>query len=127
MKRWLLAAAFVLCLGVPAFATSYQTLATDFAQGGNPTKTKAIIGSGQLYTGPCRIISVNYYAATAGSTVGIYDTVDTRYPITDLEFELGTSANTCNAPAYHPNGPFLNGIRVLSTLATAVTTVVFDY
>ena len=128
MKRvlWLfliLMLAFTTC----AYATSYDTLKTNFAQGGNPTVPKAIIGSGQLYTGPCRILSVNFYSSTAGDMVGIYDTVDPTCPIATLEFEMGISANTSNAPMYSPNAPFLNGIRILSSSATAVTTVVFDY
>jgi hypothetical protein len=102
-------------------------LATDFAQGGNPTKTRCIIGSGQIYTGPCRIISVNFYSLTAGDKIGVYDTVNAGYPITDLEFEMGISANTSSAPPYYPQAPFVNGIRVLSTNANSVTTVVFDY
>jgi hypothetical protein len=118
---------FMLAFTTCAYATGYDTLKTNFAQGGNPTAVKAIIGSGQLYTGPCRILSVSFYSSTAGDTIGVYDTVDPGFPITDLEFEMGIAGNTSNPPAYHPNAPFLNGIRILSTSATAVTTVTFDY
>ena len=129
MKRvmWFFLVVAMLAFTTCAYATSYDLLKTNFAQGGNPTNIKAIIGSGQLYTGPCRILSVNFYSSTAGDIVGIYDTVDTSYPIVTLEFEMGISANTSNAPMYSPNAPFLNGIRILSSSATAVTTVVFDY
>jgi hypothetical protein len=115
--------AFVPCV----YATSYDLLKTNFAQGGNPTNTKAIIGSGQLYTGPCRILSVNFFSSTAGDYAAIYNTVDPSYPIADLEFEMGIAANNTNAQPYCPQAPFDKGIRVLSSSATSVTTVVFDY
>jgi len=115
--------AFTTC----AYATSYDLLKTNFAQGGNPTNKKCIIGSGHLYTGPCRILSINFFSAAAGDIVGIYDSDDPIYKITDLEFEMGISANFTNAPPIYPQAPFVKGIRILSTSATSITTVVFDY
>jgi hypothetical protein len=129
MKRvmWFFLVVAMLAFTTCAYATSYDLLKTNFAQGGNPTNTKAIIGSGQLYTGPCRILSVNFFSSTAGDYAAIYNTVDPTLPIADLEFEMGIAANNTNAVPYHPDAPFDKGIRVQSTNATAVTTVVFDY
>ena len=124
-RRFILAIVFVLMMVSLSFAATAATLETNFSQGGNKTQTRAIIGSGQLYTGPCRIISINYFASTAGSYAGIYNTINTGYPIADIEFEMGTSANNSSVSAL--GGYFNNGIRVLSTNATAVTTAVFDY
>ena len=115
--------AFVPCV----YATSFSTLQTDFANGGNPTVPKAIIGSGQLYTGPCRILSINYFSTTSGDLVAIYDTIDPALPIATLEFEMGISANNSSAQLNCLQAPFEHGIRVQSTNAASVTTVVFDY
>lgn len=125
-KRLGLAFMFVFFFAACAQASSLSMMTTDFAQGGSSQQMKSIIGSGQVYVGPCKIISVLFKSATAGDLVGVYNTIQTRYPITDLEFELIITANNSNVP-YYPNGPFTNGIRVLTTSATSVTTFVFDY
>jgi len=127
MKKVWLFLAFILFFTAYAHATSIDSLKTNYAQGGNPTKIYSIIGSGQLFIGPCRLLSASMFSSTAGDIVGIYNTVDPRYPITDLEFELGISANNTNSAPINPNAPFENGIRVLATNANSITTVVFDY
>jgi hypothetical protein len=129
MKRGLLFLSLVMVMVlvfIPCvYATNFDTLKTNFAQGGNPSITKTIVGSGQIYVGPCRIISINYFSSTAGDKAAIYNTADPYYPY-DLEFEMGISANNTSDKIY-PNAPFENGISIYSSSLTSVTTVVFDY
>lgn len=88
---------------------------------------KSQIGSGQIYTGACRLLSVDFTSATAGDTIGIYDTTDSSYPIDTIEFELTIAANTSTLPYDAKGAPFVNGIRILSTNANSFIGIVFDY
>ncbi len=103
---------------------------------GAPNGIKMQTGSGVVYTGACRVLSVSLYGATAGDTIGIYNTSAAEqaqykigpYPIEDLEFELGISANTSNAPTWDAKGAKFNfGIKILATVSTTKTSVIFDY
>jgi hypothetical protein len=126
MKRLLLLL-FLLLFPVCAHAADYTSLSTHYSEGGNQSDKFCIIGSGQVHIGPCRVLSINFFSSTAGDLVGIYDTTAVGYQITDLEYELGISANNTNAPSIYPNAPFVNGVKVLSTNANSLTTFVFDY
>lgn len=92
-------------------------------------------GSGQFYSGSCRIQSVTIYSATAGDMVGIYDYSDanksgtdvTVYDIRDMEFELAISANTSSFYADLKGAKFSYGVLLLATNANSVISVVFDY
>ena len=93
------------------------------------------IGTGQFYTGGCRILGISIRGATSGDNIGIYDdSVLTKsgtdvgiYDIRDLEFELGISANNASAFIDAKGATFSRGISILTTASTTVTSITFDY
>lgn len=93
------------------------------------------IGSGQLYTGACRILGLSIRGATSGDNIGIYDDSVLNksgsdvgiYDIRDLEFELGISANNASTFVDAKGATFSRGISILATASTIVTSITFDY
>lgn len=86
----------------------------------------SITGSGQIYTGACRVFGINFYSTLAGDTVGVYNTPNNIMPASGLEFELGISSNNSSQTLYL-KGAMWDGIRIWSTNASSYTTVMFDY
>ncbi len=94
--------------------------------GGDAIKSQ--IGSGQIFTGTCRLQKISMYSDTAGDNIGVYDTTNSAYPATSLELELGISANTSSASIDVGGAPFANGVRILASDGTnTLITIVYDY
>lgn len=90
-------------------------------------KTTYIIGSGLIYNGACRVLSVNLFSGTAGDNIAVYDLVAQPTNMYQLEFEIGISANNSSQSFDAKGTSFVNGIYVYTATATALTSVVFDY
>jgi hypothetical protein len=88
-----------------------------------PTKDR---GTGQIYSGECRLYTVTLYSDTAADMIGIYDMATGTKDF--LEFELAISANTSSVSANFFGAKFEKGIYIKATDGTnSVVGVVYDY
>jgi len=89
------------------------------------------LGSGQMYTGTCRILSINVFGQTAGDNAAIYDDIAGSLTIlstdTYLEWELGITANKTSAFVDAKGAPFERGIYIKASAETVLTTITYDY
>ena len=115
MKKFLVLAVIVLSLAMAQTCFAAQALYR--------------VGSGVLRSGPCRVLSAQMYAVTAADTCMIYD-ANSAAGCWDArrKFELATSVNTSNSPAWDANlADFQNGVYVFCSAATIQVTVIVDY
>ncbi len=93
-----------------------------------PKGIQRATGSAQLYSGSCRVKLINFFSDTAGDRVAVYNYGGTGVmDATELEFEIGISANNSSQSVDAGGTTFSNGIYVTSNSATAITTVTYDY
>ena len=132
----------VLAYAVPPMTITNPDGSTVYSEGtslkiSNRAKVvKSQVGSGQLYTGACRILGISIRGATAGDNIGVYDysvtnnsgiDIEKPYDTRDLEFEVGISVNNSSAFVDGKGAPFQYGIRILNSIGTTFTSVIFDY
>ncbi len=95
-------------------------------------RVEKVTGTGQAYVGNINVKSINFFSSTAGDRIAVYNANIATGPVVDseLEFEVGISANNSSNP-----GPYLGvdgmnfgaGVYIASSSATAITSVLFDY
>jgi len=93
---------------------------------------KSQTGSGQVYTGTCRVFTVNMYSDGTGDMIHVFNSI-LQHPVVNnslllLEFEIGIAANTCSNSYDAKGATFSNGIFVTASDNTNTrVTVVYDY
>lgn len=117
---------------------SGRNLAASPAPNGLAYRASPNSTTAQIYSGSCRVLSVNFYHATAGSVCGVYD-FDVRYGSPDsvvgydpthvyttgLEFELATAVNTSSISYDAKGAEFTYGIYIVAD--GGLVSVVYDY
>lgn len=156
---WILVIAFLFMITTFGFAgpvtimdpngQSYANVEDEILKASaNPNGLVSRTGSGEIYDGDCRLLSIHAFLDDLNNPgiIGIYNTGPTvqeeyylgGYPILDLEFEFEIGLSAALLGVYNVPGqvhvdfkgaPFDRGIKVLCDAATsgAIITAIFDY
>lgn len=89
-----------------------------------------VTGTGTIRSGACNLKTINLFGPTAGNYISVYDATGLSGTTQgELKFEVGISANNSSQSfTFGTDGvDFSTGIYVVGSVATILTTAVFDY